>query len=202
MAVKATPNLSPQQGWGTRSWLLAIPSWLEYSGVVSGEAGQGSPQRQERQAGPDWSTRSSSVEPPCSLGQTFRQGPWTHPEISQRHAPFLLSVYVWPAVVSEEVIQDHEKAFEDCGGSRADGWDLHQIFFTIYKTNPLFLLQHFYQFLLWKRQVKGKTAFEALMVMINPLLFLNAPSYPAWLGGCSPRRCANHAVEGSDISDL
>lgn len=54
-----------------------------------------------------------------------------------------ISVYVWPAVVFEEVIQDHEKAFEDSGGSWADGWDLHQLFFTIYNTKSLFFLQHF-----------------------------------------------------------
>lgn len=69
-----TPNLSPQQGWGTKSWLLSVPSWLEHSGV-SGEAGQKSPGRQEHQVGPDWSTHNSSVEPPCSPQQTFGQRP-------------------------------------------------------------------------------------------------------------------------------
>lgn len=62
-----------------------------------------------------------------------------------------MSAYVWPALVSEEVIQDHEKTFEDKGGSWADGWDLHQLFFTINKTNSLFFLQHCYQVGLRKR---------------------------------------------------
>lgn len=194
MAVYATPNLSPQQGWGTRSWLLALPSWLDYSGVVCGEDGQKSLGRQEHQVGPDWSTRSSSVEPPCSLQQTFGQRPSTHNQ--QELERFLTSGDIWPAVVSEEVIQDHEKAFEDNGGSWADGWDLHQIFFTIYNTNSLFFLQRCYQFLLWKRRVKGKTVFEALMVLINIFLTMHH-----LLLHCSPRRCANHA-EGSDIWPL
>ena len=68
----AISKLSPQQGWGTRSWVLGLLPWLWHSGVVFGEAEQKSHGHQGHQVGPGSSKRSSSAELPGSLQQSYR----------------------------------------------------------------------------------------------------------------------------------
>lgn len=78
----AISKLSPQQGWGTRSWVLGLLPWLWHPGVVFGEAEQKSHGHQGHQVGPGSSKRSSSAELPGSLQQSYR-----HKEMSGHSIP-------------------------------------------------------------------------------------------------------------------